>query len=214
MTLEQPLTATPKLDRGLARARVSPSSAYGGWARPRESGAGGTSSTTRSSGGRATCCARGGSKVIYAERRRRHDQLVQDQRRDPPRLAVRGHLYAIGIGITATGVDRGALDKLTRRRAAILRAPARLDLEKAFDEIQNDLRQQYVLTYTPANNTTDGTFRKIEVKRAGEERGLRGSARRGTRPEHGGQEVRAAPPPAVRAPAESPARARRGGRAC
>ena len=36
-------------------------------------------------------------------------------------------------------------------------------LEKAFDEISEELRSQYVLGYYPTNVNRDGTFRKIKV---------------------------------------------------
>ena len=38
------------------------------------------------------------------------------------------------------------------------------DLEKAFDQISEELRTQYVLGYYPTNRARDGKFRKIEVK--------------------------------------------------
>src|SRR5215469_8354969 len=37
-------------------------------------------------------------------------------------------------------------------------------LEKAFDEISEELRSQYVLGYYPTNTKRDGTFRKIQVE--------------------------------------------------
>jgi len=37
-------------------------------------------------------------------------------------------------------------------------------LEKAFDEVSEELRSQYVLGYYPANVAHDGTFRKIKVE--------------------------------------------------
>ena len=37
-------------------------------------------------------------------------------------------------------------------------------LEKAFDEISEELRSQYVLGYYPTNTKRDGTFRKIKVE--------------------------------------------------
>ena len=36
-------------------------------------------------------------------------------------------------------------------------------LEAAFTQIQNELRTQYLLSYTPTNQTTDGKFRKLEI---------------------------------------------------
>jgi VWFA-related protein len=36
-------------------------------------------------------------------------------------------------------------------------------LEKAFDQISEELRSQYSIGYTPTNNKHDGTFRKVEI---------------------------------------------------
>ncbi len=36
-------------------------------------------------------------------------------------------------------------------------------LEDAFDQIQDELRTQYLLSYTPANTTADGKYRKLEI---------------------------------------------------
>ena len=37
-------------------------------------------------------------------------------------------------------------------------------LEQAFDEISQELRQQYVLGYYPTNEKRDGSFRKIKLE--------------------------------------------------
>ena len=37
-------------------------------------------------------------------------------------------------------------------------------LKQAFDQIQNELRSQYNIGYTPTNNKLDGTYRKIQIK--------------------------------------------------
>jgi VWFA-related protein len=36
-------------------------------------------------------------------------------------------------------------------------------LEDAFNQIQEELRTQYLLSYTPTNSKPDGTFRKIDL---------------------------------------------------
>ena len=36
-------------------------------------------------------------------------------------------------------------------------------LQAAFEQIQDELRTQYVATYTPSNTKLDGTFRQIAV---------------------------------------------------
>ena len=37
-------------------------------------------------------------------------------------------------------------------------------LQQAFDQIQNELRSQYNIGYSPTNNKLDGTYRKIQIK--------------------------------------------------
>lgn len=50
-------------------------------------------------------------------------------------------------------------------------------LEKAFDELAEELRSQYVLSYYPSNEKKDGTFRKIKVETTKDD--LKALARRG-----------------------------------
>ena len=75
-------------------------------------------------------------------------------------------LYAIGIGDpNEEGVDRKALEKLcepTGGRAFIPKDVEGLDL--AFEQLERELRQQYLVAYEPANTANDGKFRKIEVR--------------------------------------------------
>jgi VWFA-related protein len=37
-------------------------------------------------------------------------------------------------------------------------------LDDAFREIQDEMRSQYAIGYTPTNGRKDGTFRKIDLK--------------------------------------------------
>lgn len=75
-------------------------------------------------------------------------------------------IYAIGIGDPGMGgVNEGGLKKLceaTGGRAVIPKGHR--DLDNAFGQLEQDLRQQYLLAYEPKNEATDGAFRKIEVK--------------------------------------------------
>ena len=50
-------------------------------------------------------------------------------------------------------------------------------LEAAFQQIEDELRTQYVATYTPTNTKLDGSFRRLEVSCKGD--GLKVQARRG-----------------------------------
>ena len=75
-------------------------------------------------------------------------------------------IYSIGIGDPSFGgVDEGTLKKLCEATGGRVFIPkGGRDLEAAFAQLEKDLRQQYLLAYEPSNETTDGTFRKIEVK--------------------------------------------------
>jgi VWFA-related protein len=50
-------------------------------------------------------------------------------------------------------------------------------LRQAFDQIQNELRSQYNLGYTPTNNKLDGSYRKVQIKANGDN--LKVQARQG-----------------------------------
>jgi len=75
-------------------------------------------------------------------------------------------IYSIGIGDQGRyGVDEGVLKKLsdsTGGRAVFPKNPR--DLDKAFTQLEQDLRQQYLLAYEPKNEATDGGFRKLEIR--------------------------------------------------
>lgn len=80
-------------------------------------------------------------------------------------LHAEASIYAIGIGDPSFGIDKGTLNKLcdaTGGRAYFPKGPA--DLDRAFAELEEDLRQQYLIAYEPENQTADGGFRKIEVR--------------------------------------------------
>ena len=73
-------------------------------------------------------------------------------------------VYSIGIG-GPMGVDSGALKKIaaeTGGRAFFPRSEA--DLDTAYAQIDEDLRSQYIMAYTPANGARDGSFRTIQVR--------------------------------------------------
>lgn len=74
-------------------------------------------------------------------------------------------VYSIGIGGPEWGIDTGTLKKIaaeTGGRAFFPRNEE--DLDKAYAQIDEDLRSQYVLAYTPSNGAKDGSFRTIHVK--------------------------------------------------
>ena len=75
-------------------------------------------------------------------------------------------IYAIGIGDRYTfGVNEGALRKIAEKTGGRAYFPSHeRDLHDAFTQIQRDLREQYLVAYSPSNKTRDGSYRKIEIQ--------------------------------------------------
>lgn len=75
-------------------------------------------------------------------------------------------IYSIGIGDPAYGgVNEGVLKKLCESTGGRAYIPKGLrELDSAFAQLEQDLRQQYLLAYEPGNEASDGAFRKIEIK--------------------------------------------------
>lgn len=80
-------------------------------------------------------------------------------------------VYAIGIGDDFYGgVDKGVLNKVTERTGGRAFFPRdESDLRKAFQQIQEEMRSQYLIAYEPSNPEKDGTYRKIEIQLANAE---------------------------------------------
>jgi len=75
-------------------------------------------------------------------------------------------IYAIGIGdsFSFSGVDEGSLRKITERTGGRAYFPRNeTDLRSAFAQIQDELREQYLIAYSPSNKAKDGTFRKVQI---------------------------------------------------
>jgi Ca-activated chloride channel homolog len=73
-------------------------------------------------------------------------------------------VYSIGIG-GPMGVDSGTLKKIAAETGGRAFFPRNEnDLDAAYQQIDEDLRSQYILAYTPANPARDGSFRIIQVK--------------------------------------------------
>ena len=88
-----------------------------------------------------------------------HDAIERAQKAD-------ALVYAIGIGDRYTfNVDEGALRKIAERTGGRAYFPKHeRDLRDAFMQIQRDLREQYLVAYSPSNKARDGSFRKIEIQ--------------------------------------------------
>ena len=79
----------------------------------------------------------------------------------------------LGLGITPwSPLKSGALSgKYTRQNASAEQTGGRAyfpkherDLRDAFDQIQRDLREQYLVAYSPSNKARDGSYRRIEIQ--------------------------------------------------
>ena len=88
-----------------------------------------------------------------------HDAIERAQKAD-------ALIYAIGIGDSYQGgVDTGALQKITEQTGGRAYFPRNeSELRKAFAQIQQDLREQYLIAYSPSNKARTGSYRKIEIE--------------------------------------------------
>ena len=75
-------------------------------------------------------------------------------------------IYAIGIGDRYSfNVNEGALKKIAEKTGGRAYFPRHeRDLRDAFTQIQRDLREQYLVAYSPKNKNRDGSYRKIEIQ--------------------------------------------------
>lgn len=75
-------------------------------------------------------------------------------------------IYAIGIGDDfIDGVEEDSLRKLTERTGGRAYFPRNeTDLRAAFRQIQEELRSQYLLAYSPSNKAKDGTYRRVQLE--------------------------------------------------
>lgn len=88
-----------------------------------------------------------------------HDAIERAQKAD-------ALIYAIGIGDRYTfNVDEGSLRKIAEATGGRAYFPRHeRDLNDAFAQIQRDLREQYLVAYSPSNKTRDGSYRRIEIQ--------------------------------------------------
>lgn len=81
-------------------------------------------------------------------------------------IATESVIYAIGIGDGRySGVDKTALRELAESTGGRAFFPKKqVDLTKAFSEIEQELRTQYLITYTSTNKVRDGSYRQIKLE--------------------------------------------------
>jgi VWFA-related protein len=72
-----------------------------------------------------------------------------------------GFYYRQFMGYSGSGVAKKMADETGGR---VIEVHNNKSLEQAFDELSDELRQQYVLGYYPTNPKHDGSFRKIKIE--------------------------------------------------
>ena len=81
-------------------------------------------------------------------------------------LAAETVIYAIGIGDKKYGgVDRDELSTVATATGGRAFFPKRdTDLSDAFAEIEQELRSQYLIAYSPTNKNRDGSYRQMQIE--------------------------------------------------
>jgi len=96
------------------------------------------------------------------------DTISQVHMQDAINRAVKADslIYAIGIGDRYQfGIDEGALKKITGATGGRAYFPRNeRELREAFAQIQKDLREQYLVAYSPSNKTRDGSYRRVAIE--------------------------------------------------
>ncbi len=94
-----------------------------------------------------------------SSRMKMHEAIERAQKAD-------SLIYAIGIGDRYSfNIDEGSLRKITEQTGGRAYFPKHeRDLREAFEQIQRDLREQYLVAYSPSNKARDGSYRRIEIQ--------------------------------------------------
>jgi VWFA-related protein len=85
-------------------------------------------------------------------------------------FAVRSDVVIYSIGIRDTGFPEGKLDSNALRkvsdrtggRAFFPSGPS--ELKASFTQIDQELRSQYLIAYSPTNKTRDGSYRRVKIE--------------------------------------------------
>jgi VWFA-related protein len=87
------------------------------------------------------------------------------------------------VGVEAGTVKNKAdkdLDKLSEETGgAAFFTGDMLSLERSLNKIAKELRSQYLITYRPANDKYDGSYRRVEVKLTNGQGGLKLRTKKG-----------------------------------
>ena len=81
-------------------------------------------------------------------------------------------------GLSFGGGGEAALHKMSDATGGhVFRVDGRHPLDEVFKELQDEMRTQYAIGYTPTNEARDGSYRKLDVKKANKD--LKAQARKG-----------------------------------
>ena len=73
--------------------------------------------------------------------------------------------FYMGHGMVFGGASDSALRQMSEDTGGhVFHVDRKMTLQDAFTELQEEMRSQYAIGYTPTNPAKDGTFRKLEVK--------------------------------------------------
>jgi Ca-activated chloride channel homolog len=76
-------------------------------------------------------------------------------------------VYAVGIGddINFEGIKKSSLRKIAERTGGRAYFPRNnAELQGSFSQIEQELRSQYLVAYSPSNKNHDGSYRKVEIE--------------------------------------------------
>ncbi|MFZ0634020.1 MAG: VWA domain-containing protein, partial [Candidatus Acidiferrales bacterium] len=76
-------------------------------------------------------------------------------------ISDEGFYYRQLMGYSGASVAKKMADETGGR---VIEVHNTKSLEKAFDQLSEEMRQQYVLGYYPTNTKRDGSFRKIKLE--------------------------------------------------
>jgi VWFA-related protein len=73
--------------------------------------------------------------------------------------------FYMSHGMVFAGGSDSALRQMSEDTGGhVFHVDRKTTLQQAFEELQDEMRSQYAIGYTPTNPAKDGTFRKIEIK--------------------------------------------------
>ena len=85
--------------------------------------------------------------------------------------------YGGGFGFGSGGGEAELRRMSDETGGRVFKVDRRHPLDEAFQELQEEMRSQYAIGYTPTNEAKDGSYRKLEVRLAN--RDLKAQARKG-----------------------------------